>query len=367
MQSNSPYIIKPRAPSNEGHKNSDLFSNCYLNYEKKRLKAIMKKKGSALAEIKNRKIQTPTKYKPFDEDEIIFENNNLKSQLNKIKKDIKILKSEILKKENEINKKNKLLNDVLGLKGTNKISTYNNISVSNVDANNLLDLRKTTAKNQEVIDEIKNDQLKFQSELQEKNIESNMVYKLKKEFCDLKQIYNNNKKELEELKKNASNTRIHPSIKENAEIIKVFNKLKKKFSVVSEENIRNKIKMKHYLELEDLISKKNFIILQLQETLKNASNEKFEAENYLEALKVELSDWNENNGIIEDKINSMKEIKKSEELEAKRKVERENERKQERVKELERAREAKEKNEKYEQNRLNKIKEINEQLTQTNK
>ena len=90
------------------------------------------------------------------------------------------------------------------------------------------------------------------------------------------------------MKNNTKNPDISKMTNENKEILDSLIKISKEHKIIAEQNNANKLKMKKFLELEETKTKKNFFILQIQESLKKCKGENVKYEDELKLLKNKL-------------------------------------------------------------------------------
>ena len=75
---------------------------------------------------------------------------------------------------------------------------------------------------------------------------------------------------------------------QNKKLLNDYVKLKESHEINMNKNNEYKIEMKDYIELEDKLTKTNFIILELQEQLKQATNTNIGIVNDIEEMKLKL-------------------------------------------------------------------------------
>jgi hypothetical protein len=216
-----------------------------------------------------------TKYNNFINDkESLYEiNKHLKSELNEVKKELIKIKNENIKKDNEINQRENLINNTFEIKE----------------------------------EEYLKEETKIQNEISDKCLHSNLIYKLKKQYNDLKKEFDNKDNDVYLLKKNIKNSRLNELIVENSVILQELNKLKSLYNHQINENNNLNIKKKTVKEIETNISKQHFIIMNLQENLTKSNEENSNLKNENSSLKSKykriLNEHKENN----EKVHKMEE------------------------------------------------------------
>ena len=191
----------------------------------------------------------------------------LQLNLSKIKKDLILAKSAEHKKIFELKKKEKLLNKAVNIKKLTLQSVPDNDLVSN-----RIDMFQKEREN----------------ELIENSFKSNLLYKIKKEYCNLEKEHQKKLNQISKLKNNIKNCKNKELTKQNHKLYDDFKELKKNYDLSLNKNNEYKIKMKEYIELEDKLARKKFFILELQESLKDITNININIENEIEELKIKL-------------------------------------------------------------------------------
>ena len=222
------------------------------------LKKIRKNKSNA-SKLENEKTN----------DKLYLRNIQLKSKLNKIEKDLVLAKSANHKKDRELLEKKKLI--------TTAISDFNKIN--NFDLFPNVDLKE---------DLISSTSIENFKKEREKGIKINYLYKIRKEYLELVKENDAKNREISNLKNNTKNPDISKMTNENKEILDSLIKISKEHKIIAEQNNANKLKMKKFLELEETKTKKNFFILQIQESLKKCKGENVKYEDELKLLKNKL-------------------------------------------------------------------------------
>ena len=203
-------------------------------------------------------------------------NNNKKLQLNlnKIQKELILAKSVEHKKNFELKKKEKLLTSAVNIKRLALELEQENFFPSN---------------------SINIFQKERENELIEESFKSNLLYKIKTKYFNQEKIYQTKLNEISKLKSNIRHCKNKDLIKNNQNLLKDFVELKKNYDICISKNNEYKLKMKDYIELEDKLTKKNFFILKLQESLKEITDANINIENYIEELKLKLKLLEEEN------------------------------------------------------------------------
>ena len=127
--------------------------------------------------------------------EIYQKNIKLKTELNKIRKELTKIKSDNLKKDNEISKKENLINSAFEIKE----DQFN----FNIDEES---------------------KIEKENEVYDKCLHSNLIYKLKKQYAQLKKEMEKKDNDILLLKKNIKNSRLNELIFENTNLFNEFKK-----------------------------------------------------------------------------------------------------------------------------------------------
>ncbi len=219
-----------------------------------------------------------TKYNNFINDkESLYEiNKHLKSELNEVKKELIKIKNENIKKDNEINQRENLINNTFEIKE----------------------------------EEYLKEETKIQNEISDKCLHSNLIYKLKKQYNDLKKELLNKDKDIFLLKKNIKNSRLNELKVENNIILQELNKFQLLYNNKIQENNTLNLKKKTTKEIETNINKQHFIILNLRENFTKSKEENSILKNENLSLKNEykiiLKEYKSNN---EKKLNMQEQIR----------------------------------------------------------
>ncbi len=194
-------------------------------------------------------------------------NTKLKLNLTKMQKDLVLAKSTEHKKLFELKKKERLLNNAINMKKL-AIETEDNFinSFSNIY------------------------QREKEKEIIEESFKSNLLYKIKKQYSFLEKEHNKKDNEIIKLKNNIKHCKNKELISKNQKLLIDLIEIKDNYDENLLKNNEYKIKMKDYIELEEKLTKKNFFILQLQESLKDITNSNINIENDIEELKFKLKE-----------------------------------------------------------------------------
>ena len=253
--------------------NKKTKGNIYTDNHKKRL--TLQKSNSfnikTEANNKNNIIPLLTLKKPsINKEQIKLRNKNtqLKLSLNKIKKDLILVKSSEHKKLFELKKKEKLLNNAINIKKLtieieqdDVLSSYSNIY-----------------------------QKEREKEIIEESFKHNLLYKIKKEYNILENDNEKKTNEIIKLKKNIKHCKNKELIAKNNKLLIDLIELKDNYDKNVIKNNEYKLKIRDYIEMEEKLNKKNFIILNLQESLKEVTNANINIESDIEELKSKLKE-----------------------------------------------------------------------------
>jgi hypothetical protein len=197
-----------------------------------------------------------------------YKNIQLQSNLNKMKKDLILAKSTEHKKLFELKKKEKLLNNAINIKKLaieteqdNFLSSYSNIY-----------------------------QMEREKEIIEESFKSNLLYKIKRQYNILEKDNNNKISEIIKLKNNIKHCKNKELIAKNKKLLIDLIEIKGSYDKNIIKNNEYKLKIRDYIELEEKLTRKNFIILNLQESLKEVTNSNLNIENQIEELKFKLKE-----------------------------------------------------------------------------
>ena len=193
-------------------------------------------------------------------------NTQLKLNLNKMQKDLILAKSSKHKKLFELKKKEKLLNDAVNIKKLAIETEQDNFLCSYTN----------------IFQKIK------EKEIIEDSFKSNLLYKIKKQYFILEKEHNKKMNEIIKLKNNIKHCKNKELIDKNQKLLNDLIEIKDNYDENYIKNNEYKLKMRDYIELEDKLTRKNFFILQLQESLKEITNTNINIENDIEELKMKL-------------------------------------------------------------------------------
>jgi hypothetical protein len=139
----------------------------------------------------------------------------LQLNLSKIKKDLILAKSAEHKKIFELKKKEKLLNKAVNIKKLTLQSVPDNDLVSN-----RIDMFQKEREN----------------ELIENSFKSNLLYKIKKEYCNLEKEHQKKLNQISKLKNNIKNCKNKELTKQNQKLYDDFKELKKNYDISMNKN-----------------------------------------------------------------------------------------------------------------------------------
>ena len=207
-----------------------------------------------------------------DKDSLYEKNIQLKNEINLLRKENLKIKSENKKKENEIIKKTNLINKTFQIKE----------EILNIDDIEEKDLKE--------------------NELYDKVINSNLIYRLKKQYNELKKEMEKKENEIFILKKNIKNSKINEYIIENNTLIEEFNKIRNLSNDLINENEKLKIKCQNNKTLEENLSKQHFFVLKYQEDLKNINEQNILLKTENLKLKTKIKNLNSENKKLNENV-----------------------------------------------------------------
>ena len=215
---------------------------------------------------------------------LIEKNTRLKIKLNNINKKLILAKSANHKKDFKLQQNNKLLFHAIDIKKKTLDYEQNDKITSNYYFNK-----------------------KKENDIAIEGFKSNLIHKIKKQYLDLENEFENKNNIIKELKDNIINFNKKAVISKNKKIMNNLIAIKNKYDENLKENNEYKLKMKEYIELEDDLNKKNFCILELKETFNNIiiSNNNLECD--IEKLKNKLKSLEFENENLNKKYYSLKE------------------------------------------------------------
>ena len=199
--------------------------------------------------------------------ELKNKNTQLKLDLTKIKKELLLAKSTKHKKIFELKKKEKLLNNAINIKKL-ALETEQDNFLSSFSFNLF-----QKEKEKEIIAE---------------SFKTNLLYKIKAQYINLEKEHQKKINEISLLKNNIKHCKNKDLYIKNQKIFNDLIELKNNYDENFTKNNEYKLKIRDYIELEDKLTKKNFFILQLQESLKEITNANINKENEIEELKLKL-------------------------------------------------------------------------------
>ena len=219
-----------------------------------------------------------TKYNNFINDkESLYEiNKHLKSELNEVKKELIKIKNENIKKDNEINQRESLINNTFEIKE----------------------------------EEYLKEETKIHNEISDKCLHSNLIYKLKKQYNDLKKELLNKDKDIFLLKKNIKNSRLNELKVENNIILQELNKFQLLYNNKIQENNTLNLKKKTTKEIETNINKQHFITLKNQYKIilkeyKSNNEKKLNMQEQIRNLMLEKKILEEKNYLLSNQLNNL--------------------------------------------------------------
>ena len=229
-------------------------------------------------DIRYKQLLTSISFSKRKKDEKLkYKNIKLKINLNNIDNELILAKSAKNKKAFQIEKNCKLISNSLNIKKLNLFTEQNSVLSSSYAYNK-----------------------KRENEIIMKTFKSNLVQKIKKKYSELENKYKNKTKilsDLKNIKKNNNNKELQTK---NKKILENFIKLKNQYDSDLFKNNEYKIKIKEYIELEEKLTKKNFCILELKESLNDINYSNINLENDIENLKNKLEKLEREN----EKLNS---------------------------------------------------------------
>jgi len=215
---------------------------------------------------------------------LIEKNTRLKIKLNNINKKLILAKSANHKKDFKLQQNNKLLFHAIDIKKKTLDYEQNDKITSNYYFNK-----------------------KKENDIAIEGFKSNLIHKIKRQYLDLENEFENKNNIIKELKDNIINFNKKAVISKNKKIMNNLIAIKNKYDENLKENNEYKLKMKEYIELEDDLNKKNFCILELQETFNNINISNNNLESDIEKLKNKLKSLEFENENLNKKYYSLKE------------------------------------------------------------
>lgn len=199
------------------------------------------------------------------EEKLRDRNNKLKMKLNNINQELILAKSANHKKISKIKQNNKLLISAINIK---KLTL--DLDKNNATSSSNYFYRKT------------------EEDITLKGFKSNLIYKIKKQYLEVEKENKNRQDIIANLQNNIKNYDNNALLKRNKELTNKLISLKDKYDANLERNNEFKLQMKEYRELEDKLNKKNFCILELNESLRDINKLNNDLENDIEKLKNKL-------------------------------------------------------------------------------
>ena len=218
-------------------------------------------------------------------DKLINKNIRLKIKLNNINKELILAKSANHKKIIKLQQNNKLLSTAINIKKLTLDCEHNNIISSSYEYNK-----------------------ERENDIAMKGFKSNLIQKIKKQYLDLEQDLKKKNKIISDLKNNINCPNNNELISKNKKIMDEIIKMKNLYDINLEKNNEYKLKMKEFIELEDNLSKKNFCVIELKESLNdiNGSNTCLDID--IDKLKNKLKILEKENEMLNNQYFSLNEI-----------------------------------------------------------
>ena len=217
-------------------------------------------------------------------EKLINKNIRLKIKLNNINKELILAKSASHKKNYKLQQNNKLLSTAINIKKLTLDCEHNDIVCSSYEYNK-----------------------ERENDITIKGFQSNLIHKIKKQYLDLENEYKKNQRIISELKNNINNSIYKDLITKNKNIMDNLISLKKIYDTNLEKNNEYKLKMKEYIELEDNLSKKNFCIIELKESLNDINCSNIDLDNDIEKLKNKLKILEKENEMLNNQYYTLNE------------------------------------------------------------
>ena len=214
----------------------------------------------------------------------LFPNKNIEE--GKITKDKLILaKSANHKKIIKLQQNNKLLSTAINIKKLTLDCEHNNIISSSYEYNK-----------------------ERENDIAMKGFKSNLIQKIKKQYLDLEQDLKKKNKLISDLKNNINCPNNNELISKNKKIMDEIIKMKNLYDINLEKNNEYKLKMKEFIELEDNLSKKNFCVIELKESLNDINGSNTCLDNDIDKLKNKLKILEKENEMLNNQYFSLNEI-----------------------------------------------------------
>ena len=218
-------------------------------------------------------------------DKLINKNIRLKIKLNNINKELILAKSANHKKIIKLQQNNKLLSTAINIKKLTLDCEHNNIISSSYEYNK-----------------------ERENDIAMKGFKSNLIQKIKKQYLDLEQDLKKKNKIISDLKNNINCPNNNELISKNKKIMDEIIKMKNLYDINLEKNNEYKLKMKEFIELEDNLSKKNFCVIELKESLNDINGSNTCLDNDIDKLKNKLKILEKENEMLNNQYFSLNEI-----------------------------------------------------------
>ena len=218
-------------------------------------------------------------------DKLINKNIRLKIKLNNINKELILAKSANHKKIIKLQQNNKLLSTAINIKKLTLDCEHNNIISSSYEYNK-----------------------ERENDIAMKGFKSNLIHKIKKQYLDLEQDLKKKNKIISDLKNNINCPNNNELISKNKKIMDEIIKMKNLYDINLEKNNEYKLKMKEFIELEDNLSKKNFCVIELKESLNDINGSNTCLDNDIDKLKNKLKILEKENEMLNNQYFSLNEI-----------------------------------------------------------
>lgn len=218
-------------------------------------------------------------------DKLINKNIRLKIKLNNINKELILAKSANHKKIIKLQQNNKLLSTAINIKKLTLDCEHNNIISSSYEYNK-----------------------ERENDIVMKGFKSNLIQKIKKQYLDLEHDLKKKNKIISDLKNNINCPNNNELISKNKKIMDEIIKMKNLYDINLEKNNEYKLKMKEFIELEDNLSKKNFCVIELKESLNDINGSNTCLDNDIDKLKNKLKILEKENEMLNNQYFSLNEI-----------------------------------------------------------
>ena len=217
-------------------------------------------------------------------DKLINKNIRLKIKLNNINKELILAKSANHKKIIKLQQNNKLLSTAINIKKLTLDCEHNNI-ISSYEYNK-----------------------ERENDIAMKGFKSNLIQKIKKQYLDLEQDLKKKNKIISDLKNNINCPNNNELISKNKKIMDEIIKMKNLYDLNLEKNNEYKLKMKEFIKLKNNLSKKNFCVIELKESLNDINGSNTCLDNDIDKLKNKLKILEKENEMLNNQYFSLNEI-----------------------------------------------------------